>query len=121
MLLIAARDRAEDAAVRSVLSQMIDDEREHVLLAWEALAWLCERFGEDVRAAIARVFVEAERHVGFGATTSLLGDVASMRAHGYLPIAERRPIAAAALRELVLPAARAIGGGYATIASAAIV
>src|SRR5690606_4149627 len=85
-LLIAARDRAEDPAVRACLSEMIDDEVEHVLLAWEALAWLCERFGEPVRAAAMQVLAEPERHVGFGATTELRGDVRAMRRHGYLPI-----------------------------------
>lgn len=121
MLLIAARDHAEDRAVRAVLSEMIEDERRHVLLAWDALAWLCGRFGAQVQPAVARVFAEAERHVGFGATTVIAGVAASMRAHGYLSIEERRTVAVAALRELVLPAARAVAVGYGTITPSASV
>jgi hypothetical protein len=98
---------------------MIEDERRHVLLAWDALAWLCGRFGAGVQAVVERVFAEPERHVGFGATTALAGDAASMQAHGYLPIDERRTIAIAALRELVLPAARAVAVNYATITPSA--
>ena len=108
MLLIAARDHAEDRAVRACLSEMIEDEQRHVLLAWGALAWLCERFGARVQTAVGRVFAEAELHVGFGARTDLAGDPSRMRAHGYLAIDERRTIAIAALRVLVLPAARAV-------------
>jgi hypothetical protein len=40
--------------------------------------------------------------------TELDGNSTDMRAHGYLSIAERRTIAIAGLRELVLPAARTL-------------
>jgi hypothetical protein len=56
MLLSAAHERAYDSSVRACLSETIDDEREHVLLAWEALAWMCRSFGAPVRAAVARVW-----------------------------------------------------------------
>jgi hypothetical protein len=108
MLLRAAHAQARDAAVRASLAEMIADEERHVLLAWDALAWMCARFGAPVRTAVARVFAEPERWVGFGARTALRGDEAAMRAHGYLSLARRREIAIAALCELVAPAAQAL-------------
>jgi hypothetical protein len=107
LLLAAARDRARDPAVRACLSEMLTDELEHVLLAWEALAALL-RAHPQLRGPLARVFAEAEQQVGFGSITELPGDAASMRAHGYLSIEERRSIARDALAQVVRPAAHAL-------------
>lgn len=105
MLLIAAHEQAKDESVRAVLHEMIADEHRHVLLAWGALRWLCERHGPIVHDAVARVFATPEQHVGFGARTQLPGDEAQMRAHGYLTIEARREVAIAALAQIVAPAA----------------
>jgi hypothetical protein len=104
ILLAAARDRAKNPVVRAMLAKIVDDEQAHVLLAWEALAWMCRR-GQRLDGLLA-VFREAEQHVGFGATTERAGDPAAMREHGYLSIEERREIATRALRQVVAPAAR---------------
>jgi hypothetical protein len=47
-------------------------------------------------------------HVGFGTQTPLPANAAKMRAHGYLPTAERRQIATHVLANVVHPAARAL-------------
>ncbi len=108
LLLAAARDRARDPAVRAVLTETVSDEVEHVLLAWEALAWMCREGSAELRSAVARVFSEAASHVGFGATTTLPGDPKHMRAHGYLAVAQRRELAIEALERVVGPAAQAL-------------
>ena len=51
-LLVAAHAQATDPAARACLAEMIADEREHVLLGWAALAWMCREFGAPVRAAV---------------------------------------------------------------------
>jgi hypothetical protein len=104
LLLAAARDRARNPAVRAMLAAIVEEEEAHVLLAWEALAWMCRR-GTKI-AGVMAVFREAERHVGFGATTERHGDGVAMREHGYLAIEVRREIAADALARVVAPAAR---------------
>jgi hypothetical protein len=58
--------------------------------------------------AVADVFARADLAVGLGAVTSLAGCPRALRAHGYLPLAERRRIANDALRQIVAPAARAL-------------
>lgn len=107
LLLAAARDRARDPVVRACLSATLDEELEHVLLAWQALAWLLGRHPR-VREAVAAVFAGAEQHVGFGARSELPGDARSMRAHGYLAIGEREAIARDALARVVAPAGSAL-------------
>jgi hypothetical protein len=104
ILLAAARDRARHPGVRAALAAIVEDEVEHVLLAWEALAWMCRR-GHGL-ARVAAVFREAEQHVGFGAITELAGSPKLMREHGYLSVDERRAIATRALADVVAPAAR---------------
>jgi hypothetical protein len=103
ILLAAARDRARNPAVAAILAAIVEEEQTHVLLAWEALAWMCRR-GAGLSRLMA-VFRDAEQHVGFGATTERPGNVVAMREHGYLPIAERREIASQALERVVAPAA----------------
>jgi hypothetical protein len=114
ILLAAARDRARDPAVRDALAAIYEDELEHVLLAWEALAWMCRRGARIDR--LAALFRQAEQHVGFGATTELPGDPLLMREHGYLPLDERRDVAARALADVVAPAARELFASLAGVA-----
>jgi hypothetical protein len=109
ILIAAARDRARDPVLRAALAAIARDEVEHVLLAWEALAWMCQRAREngarELEAKLAAVFCAAEQHVALGPTTTRAGD-RELRAHGYLSLDERRAIAARALAEVVAPAAR---------------
>jgi len=108
-LLRRASDAATDPTVKAVLARVADDERRHAVLAWRFVRWLIGQEGESLAVAAAGEFARAPRYVGFGATTELAGDAQALRAHGYLPIEERRSIAEQTLRQVVLPCARALG------------
>jgi len=108
-LLRRASDAATDPTVKAVLARVAEDERRHAVLAWRFVRWLIGQEGASLAAAAAQEFARAPRYVGFGATTELPGNVQALRAHGYLPIAERRSIAEQTLRQVVLQCARALG------------
>jgi hypothetical protein len=108
LIIAAARDAAEDPAVVAALTRVAEEEREHALLAWRTLRWALDTGGPGVRGAVERVFDRAAAHVGFGALTDLDGDERALRAHGYLPVAERRRVARWALDAVVAPSARAL-------------
>jgi hypothetical protein len=110
LLLAAARDAAQDPAVKAELSAMVEEEFRHALLAWRFVRWALERWGAPVRLAVAAVFRHAADHVGFGARSTEDASVAVLRAHGRLPVDERRAIARAALDEVVAEAARELLG-----------
>jgi hypothetical protein len=107
LLLAAARDRARDGAVRAVLTELVRDEETHVELAWQALAWMVARGGDELRRALAEVFEHAEFWVR-SEPIERAGDPVLLRAHGYLATRERRAIALQVIEQLVLPAARAL-------------
>ncbi|PRQ05586.1 hypothetical protein [Enhygromyxa salina] len=117
-LLTHARDRCQVPAVREQLTRMIAEERRHVVLAWEALAWMLDRGDARMRAAVANVFARPERHVGIGATSSLPHDPSRVAAHGYLAANERRELASAALTELVRPCAAVLCSSPAGLSAA---
>ncbi len=48
----ALHDRAEDPAVRFVLSETSREASEQVLFGWRTLQWLCEEHGEPARSAV---------------------------------------------------------------------
>jgi hypothetical protein len=125
ILVAAARDRARDPGLRASLASIARDELAHALLAWEALAWMCRRARDAESfawaAKLEQVFRDAEQHVGLGATTALAGDPPQLRAHGYLPLDERREIAVRALAEVIGPAARALFASLALPARAIMV
>lgn len=108
LIVAAARDAAVDPAVKAILTRVASDELEHALLAWKYLHWAVEQGGDPVRAALEPIFATAPTQVGFGAVTRLPGDERAMRAHGYLPVAERRAVAEQALHQVVLQAAGAL-------------
>lgn len=110
LMLAAARDAAEDPAVRAILTRVAKEELEHALLAWKYLRWAVGQRGDAMRAALEPIFASAPTQVGFGAVTPLPGDERAMRAHGYLPIAERRAVAEHALAQVIAPAAAALLG-----------
>jgi hypothetical protein len=107
-LIAAARDGARDPAVKDALTRIAEQELDHALLAWRYLAWACATGGTHLRARVAAVFDRAPDHVGFGPRTSRAASTDAMRAHGYLPLDERRQIATSVLTNVVLPAARAL-------------
>lgn len=112
MILAAARDAATDPTVEAALAAIADEEAEHVALAWRTLAWILDEAEADERAALAQelhaVFAAASDHVGLGPSPVHDGDVTAMRAHGWLPVEERRAIAHDVLRSVVAPAASAL-------------
>jgi hypothetical protein len=114
---LLARDEARDPVVKAALARIADDEVEHAALAWRTLRWILDQGRSDVRSAVARVFAEAEAHVSLGAITDRPGDPAAMRAHGYLPIEERRALARGALGQIIGPAATALLAAPASRAS----
>jgi hypothetical protein len=107
-LIAVACDRARDPVVRGILARVAEEEFTHALLAWRYVHWALLHGGARLRESVARIFHEMERHVGFGARTSLRANAQAMRSHGYLPIDERRAIAATVLEEIVRPAANAL-------------
>lgn len=115
--LASARDAADDPALRAVLAGMADQESAHAALAWRFVAWALEAGGAPVREAVTAVFDEAHAHVGFGAMSEQRAPDEELRRHGYLAIEERRALAAAALRDVVLPTARTLLARGSTVAS----
>jgi hypothetical protein len=107
-IVAAARDAASDPAVKSALSRIAHEEAAHAALAWRYLAWAIATDREALGAALAPVFADAARHVAVGAVTDLPGDDALLRAHGYLPLDERRRVARAVLGGVIAPAASAL-------------
>ncbi|MFT3773962.1 MAG: ferritin-like domain-containing protein [Minicystis sp.] len=103
-----AHEEARDPVVKAALGRIAEQEANHAILAWRSLGWMLGAGGHAVRAAVTKVFAEAEAHASLGAITDHEGDVETMRAHGYLPIEERRALAREALGRIVGPAATAL-------------
>jgi hypothetical protein len=99
-----ASEVAEDACVKASLARVAEDERRHAVLAWRFARWLIGR-DASLLALAQREFAAAPGHVGFGAVSELPGDAQALRAHGVLPIAERRAVAEQILRQVVEPCA----------------
>ncbi|WP_437956559.1 ferritin-like domain-containing protein [Sorangium sp. So ce119] len=112
--LVAAeqRARAGDPAVRAALEAIADDEARHAELAWLTVAWAIGAGGEPVRRAVAEVFEAAAVSLGRpppAAAEPPRGRAAALAAHGHLGGAELRELPRAALAQVVLPCARALG------------
>ena len=93
-IVAAARDAASDPAVKTALTRIAEQELDHALLAWRYLAWACSSGDAHLRTRVAKRLRSRSDHVGLGARTSLPASPDAMRAHGYLPVDERRQIAA---------------------------
>ncbi|WP_437286562.1 ferritin-like domain-containing protein [Sorangium sp. So ce406] len=112
--LVAAeqRARAGDPAVRAALEAIADDEARHAELAWLTVAWAIGAGGEPVRRAVEEVFEAAAVSLGRphpAAAEPPRGRAAALAAHGHLGGAELRALPRAALAQVVLPCARALG------------
>ncbi|WP_437951801.1 hypothetical protein WME98_14210 [Sorangium sp. So ce296] len=112
--LIAAeqRARAEDAAVRAALQAIADDEARHAELAWLTVAWAIGAGGEPVRRGVAEVFEAAAASLGGPPPTRSepgRGRAAALAAHGCLAGSDLHELRSAALAQVVLPCARALG------------
>ncbi|TPV92889.1 MAG: hypothetical protein B7733_23305 [Myxococcales bacterium FL481] len=110
-LLVAARDRCTDPQIKTILARIVEQEMNHVLLAWRALAWLLPRLQPDARAVVRGVFARAHDYVGLGPVTSIEAEASLLADHGYLSHAFRSEYSRHVLRQVVVPAARALLGG----------
>lgn len=95
--------KAEDPAVRAVLSALAEEESRHAELAFRTVAWAIRIGGDRVRAALA----DAVARMDFAAKNrSEANENPRLCAHGKLLGAEVRAATEQALRDIVLPAAR---------------
>ncbi|MEZ4296847.1 MAG: ferritin-like domain-containing protein [Polyangiaceae bacterium] len=112
LLAAAEHDRASDPAVRAALGAIAADEASHAELAWRSLAWLLSIGGDDAASAVRAVFNASTRHDP--RELSIEGaDLRALAEAGYLGAEERRSIAERALRDVVMPCARALLDGTA--------
>lgn len=110
LLLFDASRATKNPTVQALLARMAEDEVRHALLGFRFVRWAIGRGGPEVRERVAKVFCEAHRAVGLGARTEFPAPEAELREHGYLPVQERRAIAARALFEVVAPCGRVMIG-----------
>ncbi|MGK3999608.1 ferritin-like domain-containing protein [Sorangium sp. So ce1024] len=112
--LVAAeqRARAVDPAVGAALEAIADDEARHAELAWLTVTWAIGVGGEPVRSAVADVFEAAAKSLRRPPPAEAeppRGRAAALAAHGHLGDAALRALSRAALAQVVLPCARALG------------
>jgi hypothetical protein len=103
--------RATDPAVRAALARIASDEARHAELAWRTVTWAVRTGGSEVRAAVAGVLLGVLG--GVAGRTPKAADAAGgrsvpMEAHGYVDQATLAAAVAAAMAEVVAPAARAL-------------
>ncbi|WP_437966293.1 ferritin-like domain-containing protein [Sorangium sp. So ce260] len=106
------RARAEDPAVRAALEVVAEDEARHAELAWLTVAWAIGAGGEPVRRAVAEVFDAAARSLRrppLAGAEAPRGRAAALAAHGHLTGSDLHELRSAALAQVVLPCARALG------------
>jgi hypothetical protein len=105
MLLFEASQVCQVPPLKVLLARMAEDEARHALLGFRFVAWAVRHGGPVVGRRVGAVFANANCHVGFGSVSPIDAPTNELRAHGYLPIAERRRIAQRVLREIIAPAA----------------
>lgn len=128
-LILAARDAASDPVVKRILRVIFEQEMEHALLAWRFVAWalasgtLSSARLERLKREVEGAFSEAEKSIGWGPSldkneeNTLPREL--LRAHGYIPVSERRNVASGVLQQVIRPAAAALLRGNSTSANAA--
>jgi hypothetical protein len=106
------RRRATDPEVRRVLDIIAADEARHAELAWRTVAWALSAGGDEVRRAVAQVFAEAE--AGQNLPRLETCPDAGLEGCGVLADWRARDLVRRAVREVVLPCARALlaSGGH---------
>jgi hypothetical protein len=115
--------RSEDETVRGVLARIAEDEARHAELGWRFLRWALESADPALRSRTCDALESLlERELAIGretaprppessidaASTSRQWDV-ELSAHGLLPLSVQHGVRHAALREVVVPCARALG------------
>ncbi len=105
-----AASRATDPRVAAVLHQIAADETRHAELGFRFVKWALDALGPEVRAAVEQAMTRAatrgEPLHGRKGREAPERDL--MAGHGLLPVALRVAVREAALREVVLPCARAL-------------
>lgn len=107
LLAAAEAERATDPAVRAALASIAEDEAAHAELAWRSLAWLVATSGDAARRAAQRVLADPPRYAPRDAPADG-ADPAALDAHGWLSPAEKTAVADRAMRDVILPCARAM-------------
>jgi hypothetical protein len=102
-----ARAAARDPAVREVLTRVEADERRHAELAWRFVSWALNTGGPGVQRRIQGELASLREATAARSSGDASVDGA---AHGLLSAAQRAELRAAALRDVVLPCARALLG-----------
>ncbi|WP_437491494.1 ferritin-like domain-containing protein [Sorangium sp. So ce1014] len=98
---------ATDAAVRSVLATIADDEARHAELAWRFVAWALQTGGDAVRRAVAAAFeagLDAPPLTATAADAAASALAAHGRPDGAVLVGSRRR----AIADVVTPAMRAL-------------
>lgn len=108
MQLAVAAARTRDRVLRSLLTDIAEQELRHAELAWTALGWMLARGTDAVRNAVADVFANAHRAVPRSVSESDHLDPVTLAAVGRLGSRERLDIAERALSVTVAPAAAAL-------------
>ncbi|NUO51401.1 MAG: ferritin-like domain-containing protein [Polyangiaceae bacterium] len=103
----AAAAAAVDNELANELRLTAEEESTHALLAYRIVAWAIAKGGDEVRAAVHSVFERAADHIGFGPFPD---EALDLRDHGVLSRSERHDLAVQALREVIVPAGRALLG-----------
>lgn len=111
LVALSALERCTDPAVRATLARITEDEQGHARLAWATVRWALDVGGPSVRAAVAEAFasLSVER---FPLPARLADGPHRDRlvAHGIPDTAMAGEAIARGIREVVLPAARAMLG-----------
>lgn len=102
----------EDPGVRDVLGVIAADERAHAELAWSAVRWALETFGDDVRGTVEAEIrlVERELHASRD-LAPVHEDDRLLARHGVTTPTARARLRREALRKVVLPCLRGLARG----------
>jgi hypothetical protein len=107
----AAADLATDRSVKPLLAEIAADETRHAELAFRFVAWAAERDARVagvVRLQIAKLLAEDGSALDSACDGGTLGETEVLLAHGVLDAANRRLVRSTALRDVVVPALRAL-------------
>ncbi|WP_438022696.1 ferritin-like domain-containing protein [Sorangium sp. So ce233] len=100
-------EHATDAAVRSVLATIADDEARHAELAWRFVAWALQTGGDAVRRAVSAAF-EAGLAAPPPAATAASAPAEALAAHGRPDGAVMADAWRRAIADVITPAMRAL-------------
>lgn len=102
-----ARDEAADDAVRGVLARIVEDEARHAELAFRFVQWALPQLGDEAGRELLRRAEQACESTAAFEASDVRHDPALAR-HGMLSKQASNAVRRSALREVVLPCARAL-------------